>query len=56
MANGKLIKLENGSVWEVNALDTIHSMLWLPVDGIVVCGQTLIRANNGEKVRATLVK
>ncbi len=56
MASGKLIKLEDGSIWEVDPLDTIHTMLWLPVDGILVCGQTLIKTSNGEKVRATPLK
>jgi hypothetical protein len=53
MASGKLIKLEDGSIWEVDPLDTIRTMLWLPVDGILVCGQTLIKTSNGDKVRAT---
>jgi len=56
MASGKLIKLEDGSIWEVDPLDTVHTMLWLPVDGILVCGQTLIKTSNGEKVRATPLK
>jgi hypothetical protein len=56
MASGKLVKLEDGSIWEVDPLDTIRTMLWLPVDGILVCGQTLIKTSNGEKVRATPLK
>jgi|GEM_PF-2205925 hypothetical protein len=56
MASGKLIKLEDGSIWEVDAFDTIHTMLWLPVDGILVCGQTLIKTSNGEKARASPLK
>ena len=56
MASGKLIKLEDGSIWEVDLVDTIYSMLWLPTEEILVCGQTLINTNNGEKVRATLLK
>lgn len=54
--SGKLVKLEDGSIWEVDLLDTIHTMLWLPVDGVLVCGQTLIKKSNGEKARATLLK
>jgi hypothetical protein len=54
--DGTLIKLEDGSIWEVDPLDTIHSMLWLPIDRILICGHTLIKSNNGEKVRATPLK
>jgi len=49
---GELIKLEDGSIWEVDAADTVHSMLWLPTEEILICGQTLINTDNGEKVRA----
>jgi hypothetical protein len=54
--NGTLVKLEDGSIWEVDAVDAINSMLWLPTEGILVCGQTLINADNGEKVKAARLK
>jgi hypothetical protein len=54
--SGKLVKLEDGSIWEVDAVDSINSMLWLPTEEILICGQTLINVDNGEKVKATKLK
>ncbi|MBX5496674.1 MAG: hypothetical protein IRZ15_15170 [Bryobacteraceae bacterium] len=54
--SGKLVKLEDGSIWEVDGVDSINSMLWLPTEEILICGQTLINVDNGEKVRATKLK
>jgi len=34
--DGKLIKLEDGTLWRVSPLDTLDSGLWLPVSGITV--------------------
>lgn len=28
-------------------------MLWLPTESVLICGQTLINSDNGEKVKAT---
>lgn len=56
MASGKLVKLEDGTIWEVDPIDRIHTILWLPVDGILVCGQTLIKTSSGVKVRAKPIK
>lgn len=33
---GKFIKLEDGSLWEVSPIDKINTMLWLPLDDVVV--------------------
>ena len=49
--DGKLIKLEDGSIWEVNPLDTIHSMLWLPVDQILICSSRATMARRFEPIR-----
>lgn len=54
--SGMLVKLEDGSIWEVDPADAIYSMLWLPTEQILICGQTLIKADNGEKVKATRLK
>jgi len=35
-ANGKLLILEDGSLWEVSPIDIIYSAIWLPVSRIVV--------------------
>lgn len=56
MGDGKLINLEDGSKWEVDSVDTVDSMLWLPTEGILICGERLINTDNGEKVGAKRLK
>jgi hypothetical protein len=48
--DGEMIKLEDGSIWEVNPLDAIDSALWLPVTEILVCDHKLINVDDGESV------
>jgi hypothetical protein len=54
--DGRIIKLEDGSVWEVDSIDQIDSMLWLPVSDIVVCGDKLINVDDNESVNATRLR
>jgi hypothetical protein len=51
--DGKIIKLEDGSMWQVNDVDTITSSLWLPTSEVVVCGTKIINTDDGESVEAT---
>lgn len=55
-SDGTIIKLEDGSVWEVDSVDAITSMLWLPTTEIVACDNKLINTDDGEKVDATRLK
>jgi hypothetical protein len=50
--DGRLIRLEDGSLWQVDRIDTITSSLWLPVSNIIVCGNRLINEDDNEAVRA----
>jgi hypothetical protein len=54
--NGEIIILEDGSIWQVDSIDTITSSIWLPVSTITICGSQLINTDDGEKVRATRIK
>jgi hypothetical protein len=54
--NGEIIKLEDGSIWQVDSIDTITSSIWLPISNITVCGSYLINTDDGEKVSATRIK
>lgn len=56
LGDGTIIKLEDGSVWEVDAVDAINSMLWLPTESVLICGQTLLKSDIGEKVKVTRLK
>jgi len=57
--SGKIILLEDGSIWEVSPLDVITSILWLPVSNIYVVESEnslypykLINTDDGESVEA----
>jgi hypothetical protein len=50
--DGTIIKLEDGSVWEVDAVDAIDSALWLPTTEIISCDSKLINTDDNEKVSA----
>ncbi len=49
---GRLIRLEDGSLWEVDAVDQVDSSLWLPVSNIVICDDKLINTDDNESVSA----
>lgn len=50
--DGRVIKLEDGSLWEVAVVDTITSSIWLPISDIVICGNRLINVDDNESVDA----
>lgn len=52
-SDGSVIVLSMGSVWEIDSMDRIDSMLWLPVDDVLVCDEGyIINTGSGEKVGA----
>ena len=55
-ADGRIVKLGDGSIWEVDAVDVIYSMLWLPVTDIVVCDDKLINTDDNETVSARRIR
>ena len=34
--NGEIITLEDGSIWKINSMDKLYTMLWLPITNITV--------------------
>jgi len=56
MDGGKLIKLEDGSLWKVDSVDVIDSALWLPISDIVMCDDKLINTDDNEAVGATRLR
>jgi hypothetical protein len=50
--DGKIIKLENGSLWEVDAVDTVVTSIWLPVSEVIVCDGKLINVDDGQSAAA----
>ena len=60
-ADGKIITLEDGSIWQIAELDQIDTQLWLPVTDITVISDRspvgeykyiLINKDDGEKAHA----
>jgi len=56
MDDGKYIKLEDDSLWEVDSVDTVDSELWLETDDITVCPGKLINTDEKETVGAKRIK
>ncbi len=54
--NGEIIKLEDGSIWQVDIIDRVTTSIWLPISNITICGSYLINTDDGEKVSATRIK
>jgi hypothetical protein len=55
-SDGEIVKLEDGSIWEVEAGDTIDSALWLPTTDIVACYDKLINTDDNETVSARRIR
>ena len=55
-SDGSIIKLEDGSIYEISAVDVVTSALWLPITEIVSCDDKLINTDDGETVEATRIK
>lgn len=52
LSDGKILKLDDGSVWEVDQIDVIHSAIWLPISNVMICGDKIINTDDGEQVSA----
>lgn len=55
-SDGTIVKLEDGSIWEVDAVDAIDSALWLPVTDIIACDDKLINTDDNESVSARRIR
>lgn len=54
--DGQIVKLEDGSIWEVDAIDRIDSILWLPTTDIIACDDKLINTDDNETVSARRIR
>ncbi len=54
--NGEIVQLEDGSIWQVDAVDAIDTMLWLPTTEVVVCDGKLINTDDNESVDAIRIR
>jgi len=55
-SGGEIVKLEDGSTWEISAIDRIDTMLWLVTEEITICGGRLINTDTGDAVGAVRIK
>ncbi len=49
-ADGKIIKMIDGSTYEIFDYDTITSDLWLPMSDVVITGDRIINIDDDESV------
>lgn len=56
LSDGEVIKLEDGSLWEVDAGDQVTAALWLAMTDVVVCDAKIINTEDNETVEARRVK
>jgi len=59
---GEFIKLEDGSLWKISLIDKINTMLWLPIEDVVVTESEnplypykLINTDSGNTADAELI-
>lgn len=57
LGEGAILQLDDGTMWEVSAVDRITSMLWLPLtDVIVMDDDRIINLDDKEEVEAQQVR
>lgn len=56
LADGKILKLEDGTLWRVDSVDTITSSLWLPVSDVIVCDDKIVNVDDSETVRVRQIR
>src|ERR1700687_2187571 len=53
--DGQIVKLDDDSIGEVDAVDAINSALWLPTTERGACDDKLINTDDNETVSATYI-
>jgi hypothetical protein len=54
-SDGKIIKLEDQSLWKVDDVDTVTSMIWLPISEVTICGSKMINVDDDETISVSRV-
>jgi hypothetical protein len=56
LADGKILKLEDGSLWRVDSLDTVTSAVWVPMSDVIVCDDTIVNVDDSETVHVHQIR
>ena len=56
LADGQILKLEDGSLWKVDPTDTLTSSLWLPVSDVIVYDDKIVNVDDGETVQVRRIR
>jgi hypothetical protein len=56
MSNGEYVKLEDGSIWKIDIIDQVDTMLWLPTTDIIASSGKLINTEDNETAGAVQMR
>jgi hypothetical protein len=54
--DGKILKLDDGTIWEVDDSDSVTSSVWVVASEVIVCGSKIINTDDKESVEVTPVE
>jgi len=55
-SDGKIVILEDGSVWKIDAADRVDTWLWEKTTNIIACDDKLIDTDDDEIAEAVRIK
>jgi len=55
-SDGSIVKLADGSIYEVDAIGQLKTMLWLPTHRVLRQSDGLLHLGKGQKVKASPIK
>jgi hypothetical protein len=53
--DGKIIKLEDGTLWEVDDVDTVQTSIWLATSEVVLCEGKMINTDDNESASVSQI-
>jgi D-lyxose ketol-isomerase len=56
LSDGEIVKLEDGSIWQIDPVDTVDSSLWRETDDVTVCEGKLVNTDDHSSVGANRLK
>jgi hypothetical protein len=56
LADGKILKLEDGSLWRVDSVDAVTSAVWVPMSDVIVCDDSIVNVDDSETVHVHQIR